>query len=161
MVSQITKRHFIRMHSKNRHYVFGKVLLLRNVMGASVINHGASIHHVWAEDVLRHTQSILHARYAFFLDFLFPVTRQVKCGYRKTKGIIFPRNYFSSSSCFWDETFFQRFLENFLWTSRTCSGYLKGPPRDNCKSDSSDSLCGKILDFFSQPSSKLSHSSLL
>jgi len=42
--------------------VFRFVLFLRHVMGASVINHTASIHHALAEDVLRLTQSILNAR---------------------------------------------------------------------------------------------------
>ena len=28
---------------------------------------------------------------------------------------------------FWDEIFFQRILQTFLWTLRTCSTYLKGP----------------------------------
>ena len=35
---------------------------------------------------------------------------------------------FRQNPIFGTETFFQRPLENFLWTLQTCSRYLKGPP---------------------------------
>ena len=34
--------------------------------------------------------------------------------------------YSDKTSCFELKLFFQRLLENFLWTLRTCSRYLKG-----------------------------------
>ena len=43
--------------------------------------------------------------------------------------------YSDKISCFELKLFFQRPLENFLWTLRTCSRYLKGPPNlDLCVS---------------------------
>ena len=45
------------------------------------------------------------------------------------------RFWASSLLIFWIETFFQVPLENFLWTLRTCSRYLKGLPNlDLCVS---------------------------
>ena len=53
-------------------------------------------------------------------DFLF-----VKLGshYQKCSTQINKANIYLSQL-----NFFQRFLQNFLWTLRTCSGYRKGPP---------------------------------
>ena len=61
-------------------------------------------------------------------------TNQIICQ-EKWKKLRFWKNeaqngvgIFWQNPIFWAETFFQRPLENFLWTLRACSRYLKGPP---------------------------------
>ena len=40
----------------------------------------------------------------------------------------FQTSFYKISTFFEVKLFFQRLVENFLWTLRTCSSYLKGPP---------------------------------
>jgi len=60
-----------------------------------------------------------------FFQMSFEKKFQLKKWGRKLKiGV----EMFWKSSVFWAETFFKDLYKIFLWTLRTCSGYLKGPP---------------------------------